>query len=330
MRVLILIASLALISAIAPLSTQEYEYLFTAWVNEYGKSYETAEFFNRFNVFKANLDIIREHNSKNMSYTMGMNEFGDMTWEEFRASYIGGYKPRTDSVRSKFANSVETRPTPSTVPASLDWRNNNGHSYVTPVKNQGQCGSCWSFSTTGSVEGAHAIATGTLVSLSEQQLMDCSVPEGDHGCNGGLMDDAFEFIIKNGGICSEASYPYKGVNGKCQPCTAVAKITSYTDNPSKNENNLMTLIQQGPISIAIEADQNAFQFYKSGVFSAACGQNLDHGVLIVGYGTLSSKNYWIVKNSWGASWGDAGYILMVRGKDECGLANQASQPDGAS
>jgi len=324
MKAFLCIACLALVSAIAPLSNSEYEYLFTAWVNEYGKSYETSEFFNRFNTFKANLDTIREHNGKNESWSMGMNEFGDMTWEEFRASYVVGTKPRAgEFIRSK--NYPTTKPVPS-IPSSLDWRQKGA---VTPVKNQGQCGSCWAFSTTGSVEGAHAIATGTLVSLSEQQLMDCASSYGNQGCNGGLMDDAFEYIIAHG-ICSEASYPYKGVEGTCKSCTSVAKISSYTNDPAGNEANLSNMIQAGPVSIAIEADQSAFQFYSSGVFSAACGHNLDHGVLIVGYGTLGSKPYWIVKNSWGASWGMQGYILMIQGKDECGLALAASQPDGAS
>jgi cathepsin L len=255
---------------------------------------------------------------------MGMNEFGDMTWDEFRAAYIGGFKPRAgEYIRSK--NYAPIKPNPN-IPTSLDWRTKGA---VTPVKNQGQCGSCWSFSTTGSVEGAHAIATGTLISLSEQNLMDCAGSYGNQGCNGGLMDDAFEYIIAHG-ICSEASYPYKGVDGKCQKCTPVTHLKSYTDNPAGNEGNLSNLIQNGPVSIAIEADQSGFQFYSGGVFSGTCGTKLDHGVLLVGYGTLSSKPYWIVKNSWGASWGMQGYILMIQGKDECGLDMAASQPDGAS
>jgi hypothetical protein len=319
--ILAIFALLGLAAAIPPLTNAEYEYLFTAWVNEYGKSYETSQFFNRFNVFKANLDTIRAHNAQNDSWTMGMNEFGDMTWEEFKSIYVGGTKPvQREYIRSK--NFPTDQPLGAN-PTSLDWRTKGA---VTPVKNQGQCGSCWAFSTTGSVEGAHEIATGTLVSLSEQQLVDCAGSQGNQGCNGGLMDDAFEYIIKNGGICSEASYPYKGVNGKCQKCTNVATISSYVDNPSGNEANLYTLIQNGPVSIAIEADQSGFQFYKSGVFSGACGHNLDHGVLIVGYGSLSGKPYWIVKNSWGASWGMSGYILMIEGKNECGLALSASMP----
>jgi len=159
--------------------------------------------------------------------------------------------------------------------------------------------------------------------------MDCASSYGNQGCNGGLMDDAFEYIIAHG-ICTEASYPYQGVDGTCKKCTSVASIKSYTNDPAGNEGNLSNMIQTGPVSIAIEADQSAFQFYSGGVFSAACGKNLDHGVLIVGYGTMSSKPYWIVKNSWGASWGMQGYILMIQGKDECGLANAASQPEGAS
>jgi len=197
------------VATIEPLAESEYEYLFTAWVNEYSKSYETSEFFNRFKVFKANLDIIREHNAKNESWTMGMNEFGDMTWEEFRAVYVSGTRAPREYIRSK---NTFTHPKPGSVPSSLDWRQKNA---VTPVKNQGQCGSCWAFSTTGSVEGQHAISTGTLVSQSEQMLMDCAGAYGNQGCSGGLMDDAFEYIIKNGGICSEASYPYKGVQGSC-------------------------------------------------------------------------------------------------------------------
>jgi C1A family cysteine protease len=184
------------------------------------------------------------------------------------------------------------------------------------------------FSSTGSIEGAHAIKTGNLVSLSEQQLVDCSGSYGNMGCNGGLMDQAFEYVIKSGGLCTEASYPYTASDGTCKTsCERVAKISGYNDVPAGNENSLFTQVQSGPVSIAIEADQEVFQFYSGGVFdSSACGTRLDHGVLIAGYGTLSGKNYWIVKNSWGASWGMSGYILMIRGKNECGLALSASRP----
>ncbi len=218
---------------------------------------------------------------------------------------------------------------PADLPASVDW---SAAGAVTPIKNQGQCGSCWSFSTTGSVEGINFIKTGTLVSLSEQQLVDCSGAEGNMGCNGGLMDNAFQYIISNNGICSEDSYPYTAAQGTCQTCTAVATITGYQDVPANDETSLMTAIAQQPVSVAVEADQASFQFYSSGVMTAACGTALDHGVLAVGYGTDGSGNdYYKVKNSWGASWGDKGYILLGRGaaygnNGQCGIQMQPSYP----
>jgi len=205
------------------------------------------------------------------------------------------------------------------------------------VKNQGRCGSCWSFSTTGSVEGAYQIASGNLVSLSEEDLVQCD-HNGDSGCHGGLMDNAFEWIEKNG-IASEDAYPYTsgaGVTGTCdktKSAAPVVTISSFRDVPHKDEDALKSAVSQGPVSIAIEADKSAFQLYKGGVLdSSACGTKLDHGVLIVGYGTDSSsgKDYWKVKNSWGPTWGESGYIRMVRGKNMCGVASQASYPKGAT
>jgi len=224
---------------------------------------------------------------------------------------------------------LASRPMPETdaPPAAIDWRAKGA---VTAIKNQQQCGSCWAFSTTGSVEGAWAIAKGQLVSLSEQQLVDCSGPEGNQGCNGGLMDDAFKFIIANKGICTEASYPYTAVTGTCQTtCTPVVTISSYADIPASNETALYNAVGQQPVSIAIEADQSGFQFYSGGVFDdPTCGTALDHGVLAVGYDHDATTNldFWFVKNSWGNTWGEQGYIRMVRGKNECGLAMMASYP----
>jgi len=317
--VAIIVASLALASA-APLAENQYQFLFTKWVEQYDKQYEAKEFFGRYDTFKANLNRIFEHNAKGLNYTMAMNEFGDMTAAEFKAK-MTGLKPINNQVQRN-ANKADLSQVGATATA-LDWR---ARGAVTGVKNQGQCGSCWSFSTTGSVEGAWAIAKGKLVSLSEQQLVDCAGSTGNAGCSGGLMDQAFEWIIQNNGICSESSYPYQAADGSCQTCTNVVTISGYKDVTSMDENALLTAVNLGPVSIAIEADQSGFQFYSGGVFDGSCGTALDHGVLIVGYGTDSGKPYWIVKNSWGSSWGESGYIRLVRNKDQCGLAMQPSYP----
>ena len=219
-------------------------------------------------------------------------------------------------------------------PDAIDWVTKGA---VTPVKNQGQCGSCWSFSATGSMEGAYQIATGKLVSLSEEDLVECD--QVDQGCGGGLMDNAFKFVMKNG-IAAEAAYPYisgTGIRGLCKDkkeANAVVTVTGFKDVPPKDEDALKTAVALGPVSVAIEADKSAFQLYKSGVLEKkSCGTKLDHGVLVVGYGTapgiFGKKDYWKVKNSWGATWGEEGYIRLARGKNMCGVAEQPSYPTGA-
>jgi C1A family cysteine protease len=199
------------------------------------------------------------------------------------------------------------------------------------VKNQQQCGSCWAFSSTGALEGAFKIAGNALTSLSEEDLVQCNSVT-DSGCQGGLMDNAFNWVQQNG-ICSESAYPYTsggGVTGTCKKgCSTVMTITGHTDVPSRNEAALKQAVSQQPVSVAIEADKSAFQLYSGGILdNSACGTNLDHGVLVVGYGT-EGKDYWKVKNSWGASWGEQGYIRMVRNKNQCGISQQPSYPTGA-
>merc|ERR1719152_1035476 len=284
-------------------------------------------------IFKANLNYIAKHNAEAdmgvHTFELGMNEFGDMTHSEFKAKYLGFAGVNSSRVRDEVV-------LPAANDDSVDWRTKGA---VTPVKNQGQCGSCWSFSATGSMEGANFIKNGKLVSLSEQQLVDCSRAEGDKGCFGGLMDNAFEYVIKNKGIDTEADYAYTAQGGTCNAAKEknhAVTISSYKDVPTNSEDQLKAAVAQQPVSVAIEADQPSFQFYKKGVFSGTCGTNLDHGVLVVGYGSETSgiikkttQDYWLVKNSWGASWGDQGYIKLAMGiapSGQCGLTSMASYP----
>jgi len=207
---------------------------------------------------------------------------------------------------------------------TVDWRSKGA---VTGIKDQGQCGSCWSFATTGGIEGAHFLAKGNLVSLSEQNLMDCSTAEGNAGCDGGNNEQAFSYVIKNKGIDTEASYPYTAKDGSCHFSTGNvgATISTYTRVQSGSEAALANAVNGRPISVGIDASHNSFQLYKSGVYyEAACSTTaLDHAVLVVGYG----DNYFLVKNSWGTSWGEAGYIQMSRGRNNnCGIASDPSYP----
>ena len=256
--------------------------------------------------------------------------------------------PRSYQAHLKKPNPIKVFDT-TNLADSVDWVAKGA---VTPVKNQGQCGSCWAFSTTGSTEGAYQIATGKLLYFYEQELVDCAGSYGNQGCNGGLMDNGFKYLESKGDAL-ESKYPYTGKSGSCSsskssnPALAAGKVTSFNDVTSDSVPQMEAAVSKGPVSVAIEADQSGFQFYKSGVFSGACGTNLDHGVLVVGYGTDSGKDYWKIKNSWGTTWGDQGYIRVIKGGDslesnstsrkllggggggssgECGLLKQPSYP----
>jgi len=307
---------------------EEYETLFTKWVQQNQKSYDADEFFFRFNTFKNNVDKIHNHNKGQSTYKMAMNQFGDMDADEFIATHTGYNKVNLGVLRA--ANSKHHK-VGVKVPQAVDWRTSGA---VTPVKDQGQCGSCWAFSTTGSTEGAYFLSTKKLVSLSEQELVDCSAAEGNSGCEGGLMDFGFQYIIDNKGITTEKAYPYTATDGTCASTgkPVGATISSFTDVSPSDNDALRAAVAQQPVSIAIEADQDGFQFYQSGVFSGDCGDALDHGVLVVGYNQTATPAYWIVKNSWGSRWGDAGYIFLVDdatlngGTGQCGLLSEPSYP----
>lgn len=273
------------------------------------------------------MKFIEAHNAKHAAgektFTVGVNQYADMTNEEFRTR--NGFK-RSFKVR---APAVHEDISVSALPDTVDWTTKG---LVTPVKDQGQCGSCWAFSAVASIEGQHAKSTGNLVSLSEQNLVDCSSAEGDMGCMGGLMDYAFEYVIKSKGIDTEQSYPYEAVDDTCKFASKNigATIKSYVDIPTGDENALQNAVATiGPISIGIDASQMSFQFYKNGVYDEpnCSSEFLDHGVTAVGYGTDNGVAYWKVKNSWGTSWGETGYIQMSRNKNnQCGVATKASYP----
>jgi len=328
--ILVLVLCLSVMVNGLYVTERQYQREFSKYVKAFGKKYTTEDFFTRYEIFKQNLDMIELHNAKGETSVMGINQFIDMTSDEM-AMKMNGFIP-SNKPRHYAELTEEDLAAVAAAPATLDWRTTGA---VTGVKDQGQCGSCWSFSATGSTEGAVYLKTGKLISLSEQQLMDCSVPEGNTACEGGLMDDAFQFILDNKGICAEADYPYMEKDEACRKtCKSVSTISGFADvkyNPTKpgDETALMAAVMKQPVSIAIEADQAVFQLYAGGVISStSCGTNLDHGVLIVGFGTDNKTNadYWLVKNSWGDKWGENGYVRLARNMNICGLNMMSSYP----
>jgi C1A family cysteine protease len=301
----------------------EYEKLFHQFLADYQKPYQATPYIyqQRLAIFKKNQMLIDEHNAKKDTYFLRMNQFGDMTDEEYsefvlmkKGRPIGPSKARQLKVPHTF-----------NAPAEFDWRQHNA---VSPVKNQGSCGSCWAFSTVAAIEGAYAIATKNLTTFSEQQLVDCNTV--NEGCNGGWPHEALEYIIDNNGINTDKCYPYTGRDGKCKynPSCVGTVVSSYYNVTSGNETSLLYAVLQAPVSVAVFASSSKFRFYGGGVLQVPnCPKRvdeLDHAVTAVGYGVLNNTKYWLIKNSWGKSWGEGGYIKMARDADNmCGVATYA-------
>lgn len=299
---------------------------FASFEETYDKKYSFEERQKRAQIFARNHKAIQAHNAdKKQTWTMETNEHADLTFEEFRAQrlMVGQDCSATETQRHDMEMVG--------IPDYMDWRQKGG---VSPVKNQGHCGSCWTFSTTGCLESAHAIHHGNFFNLSEQQLVDCAQDFDNHGCNGGLPSHAFEYIMSVGGLEEEYDYNYHAVEGSCEFDGTKAKATVQdTFNITQGDEDQLTLslAYYNPVSIAFEVVDD-FRFYKEGVYSSdKCGNgptDVNHAVLAVGYGTCKKCNtpFYIVKNSWGEKWGDKGFFKIARGENMCGVATCASYP----
>lgn len=307
------------------LAANASEEIWNQFKEKYGKNYlNSKEHSARYQIFTKNLASIEEHNTLYkqglVSWYKVVNQFSDMTEEEFKATLTLKPYNRTGKATvlhdsSKFVGT----------PDSIDWRNSG---VVTEVKNQASCGACWSFSATGTLEGAYAIRNGQLLSFSEQQLMDCATGNNGYSCdacNGGIVQSALDYV-RDHGITTEDQDPYQATQTTCSSYPNYFQISGYTEIGYKDENDLKNAVGNvGPVSVALNAD--LLQSYGGGVINSACSDSINHGVLAVGYGNENGLDYWLVKNSWGSGWGESGYFKLAIGSNLCGIADQACYPN---
>jgi C1A family cysteine protease len=315
-----------------PAHAKNYAMVFANWMQTHGFDFAEHEYLHRLKTFIENDKFIDFENGKNLSYTLGHNKFSHMDSDEFSKTILCGNMKQSKNLRG-VSNVVDyTDADVEALPTSVDWRTKN---VVSSICDQGQCGSCYAFSTVSTIESAYAIKYGTLQKYSEQEVVDCSGPL-NLGCNGGTIDGTFRWVKNNGGLCLESDYPYtSGISKTASTCQKSCKsypksdVVSWTDVKENDKNALMVAVAQQPISIAIQADQKAFQMYSSGIFSASCGTELDHAVVVIGYSSSGTEPYWLVRNSWG-SWGENGYIRLAMNIDQkegqCGLYMTPSYP----
>ncbi|XP_021044898.1 cathepsin Q-like [Mus pahari] len=310
------------------------------WKVMFEKLYSQEEEVLKRAVWEENVKRIKQHNMENSlgmnTYTMEINGFADMTDEEFKDMITGFTFPFTDTVRSPWKRALDIDfpkywDWRDTLPKSVNWLKEG---YVTRVKDQENCKSCWAFPVAGAIEGQMFKKTGKLIPLSVQNLVDCSKPQGNRGCRGGTTYNGFQYVLHNGGLEAEATYPYEAKEGQCRynPKNSAAKITRFVALPV-NEDVLMDAVAtKGPIATGINVVYSSLRFYKDGVYhEPRCKRSVNHAVLLIGYGTERNEtytnNYWLIKNSWGKRWGLGGYMKIAKDRNNhCGIASFAQYP----